>query len=190
MTISTETATQTARAGSTTLQTAAAHAASSSTAQRNGPAQRSAERASAGRWLIASRISATMASSRVSAPTRSTRISTGAPRFTLPATTAAPQGLPTPRLSPLSSDSSARVLPSISRPSAGKGSPTGTRTRSPGARRCTLTTSTWLSGPRRIAVSGMPDSAVSSTWATRCRARVSSNRPASKKLTNMVNESK
>ena len=131
-----------------------------------------------------------MPSSRVSAPTCVTRTSTGAPRLMLPATTAAPQGLATGTLSPVSSDSSARLSPSTTLPSAGKAWPTGTRTRSPGASRCTLTVSTPPPANTRSAVSGMPASAASSTWATRWRARVSSRRPASKKLTNMVSESK
>ena len=63
---------------------------------RKGPAQRSATRAiEAAAGSCASRISATMASCRVSAPTRCTRIVTGAPRFTLPATTASPGALGT-----------------------------------------------------------------------------------------------
>ena len=61
VTISTDTATHTARAGSITLHTAAAAAASSSTAHRNGAAQRSAQRADAGRSVAASRIKLTMA---------------------------------------------------------------------------------------------------------------------------------
>ena len=190
MTINTDTATATARDGSITLHTAAAPAASSNTAHKNGPAQRSAAPASAGRWLIASRIRATMASIRVSSPTRSTPTSTGAPRFRLPATTAAPQGLATGTLSPVSRDSSAWVWPASTRPSAGKAWPTGTRTRSPGARRCTLTVSMLPSSRSRSAVSGRPSSAASSTCATRCRARNASRRPASKKLTNIVSESK
>ena len=62
VTINTETATHTARDGSMTLQTAAAPAASNSTAHRKGAAQRSLPFSTPGRWLRASRTSATMAS--------------------------------------------------------------------------------------------------------------------------------
>ena len=62
VTIRTETATHTAREGSITLQTAAAAAASTITTHRKGAAQRSAQPAAAGRWVCASRISATIAS--------------------------------------------------------------------------------------------------------------------------------
>ena len=171
--MSTDTATHTARDGSITLQAAAAPPASSSTAHRNGGAQRSAARASAGRCDIASRIIETMASKRVSAPTRSTRTSTGAPRFTLPPTTAAPAGLSTGTDSPLSSASSACVCPDSSTPSAGKAWPTATRTQSPGCRRCTLTVVLLPSSAMRSALSGRRASADSSAAAARCRARSS-----------------
>jgi hypothetical protein len=62
VTISTDTATHSARDGSITLHTAAAPPASSSTVHRKGAAQRSAQRTLAGRCVCASRIRATMAS--------------------------------------------------------------------------------------------------------------------------------
>ena len=62
VTISTDTTTQTARDGSTRLQTAPAAVASSNTAHRKGAAQRSALASMAGRWVRAARIKATIAS--------------------------------------------------------------------------------------------------------------------------------
>ena len=118
--MSTDTATHSARDGSVTLHQAAAPAASTSTAHRKGAAQRSASRAAAGRWVSALRIIETMVSSRVSPPTCSTRTSTAAPTLMLPATTVSPSALPSGADSPLSIDSSARVWPCSTRPSAGK----------------------------------------------------------------------
>ena len=136
VTIKTETATHTARDGSTTLHTAAPAAASSITVHRKGAAQRSADRSIAGRSVKAWRIVATMPCRRVSSPMRVMTISTGAHRLMLPAATSAPWGLSTGRDSPLSSRSSTWVCP------------------------CTR------------------------------RARNSSQRPANRKLANMVKESK
>ena len=62
VTISTDTATQIARGGSITLHATPPAAARTNTAQRNGPAQRSAQRAAAGRCVAAPCIKPTIAS--------------------------------------------------------------------------------------------------------------------------------
>jgi hypothetical protein len=151
---------------------------------------RSVAATSAGRRASASRISAAICSWRVSAPTRSTRTSTGAPRLALPATAASPAALATGRDSPVSSASSTRVAPSSMRPSAGKVSPTGTRTRSPGASASIATRSTLPSAARRQAWRGAACASRSTASIARWRARASSQRPASRKATNIVSESK
>ena len=173
VTISTDTATHTARDGSSTLHTAAAPAASSNTPHKNGAAHRSAAGCDAGRCVRASRVIATMASKRVSAPTHSTRIATGAPRFTLPASTALPVLLVTGADSPLSNDSSTCVLPCVNTPSAQNASPIGTRSRSPGCSRKALTCVTLPSAFSRSAVSGSWPVPASSHAAARWRARIS-----------------
>ncbi len=190
VTTSTETTTHTTRDGSMVLQAAPAPTASSSTAHRNGPAQRSAAAVIAGRCERAARISAAMASARVSAPTRSTRMLTGAPTLRLPATTASPSCRVTGRDSPVSSDSSARVQPSTITPSAAKASPCGTRTRSPTRSSSMSTGATPPAPSSRSTVRGTRAITSSSERSARWRARISSQRPPSRKLTNIVIESK
>jgi len=71
-------------------------------------------------------------------------------RFRLPATTSSPDCLSSGRDSPVSSDSSACVVPSITAPSAANASPTGTRTWSPRCRRFASTISIAPCASRRI----------------------------------------
>ena len=190
VTISTATVTHTARDGSITDHAAPAIAASSSTPHRNGTAMRSAVRTSAGRCVSAPRISATTPSKRVSAPSRSTRIVTGAPRFRLPATTHSPGPRSTGRDSPVSSASSTCARPSINGPSVAKASPANTRTRSPMRNEPKGTGVKRPSASTRRTSAGSRAQASSSEAATRCCARKVSQRPTSRKDTNIVSESK
>ncbi len=108
----------------------------------------------------------------------------------LPAITASPSRLASGTDSPVSSDSSASVRPSISTPSAAKACPTGTRTASPARSSAASISSTPPSPRRRNTRSGRRAVAASSAASARCRARISSQRPPSRKATNIVSESK
>ncbi|MCY1531685.1 hypothetical protein D9M68_669190 [compost metagenome] len=118
------------------------------------------------------------------------RTCTTAERLWLPASTRSPQGRGTGRDSPVSSASSAVVSPSITVPSAGKASPGRTRTTSPAPSRRTATRVHAPSGPRRSTLSGSRCISASSAPAVRSRSRASSQRPVSRKKTNIVSESK
>ena len=190
VTTSTDTATMSARSGSRSHHHSAAPAALSSTASKKGLASRSAMRASVGLVAEAASISATMCAKRVSAATRCTRTHSVALRLKLPASTDAP----TPRRkgsdSPVSSASSTLLVPCSTTPSAANDSPGCTRSKSPTPRRRTATRSKVPSGVWRSAASGRRFITASSAPAVRSRRRSSSQRPLSKKKTNMVSESK
>ena len=167
-----------------------ASAASTSTAHRKGPAQRSAKRTEAGRDDSASRIRATMASWRVSAPSLATCMSKGIPRLRLPAHKPSPLRRDTAADSPVIRASETSAPSPSNSPSAGTTAPRGTRTRSPTCSRCRLTCSVVPSSNTRQAVCGMEAAVDSRRSAARWRDRISRKRPSHRKARNMVRESK
>ena len=190
VTISTATATIRACCGSLGHHHTSAASAASSTKTRKGRATRSASWANRGFCSEALSISATISANRVSAPTRSTRISTADSRLMLPAQTSPPTVRQRGADSPVSRASSTRVLPASNGPSAGNTSPGNTRSTSPSAMRRTPTRTKRPSSPRRSTLSGKRFIRASSAPAVRSRRRNSSQRPVSRKKTNMVSESK
>ena len=151
---------------------------------------RSASCASCGFEVEALSMSATIWANRVWSPVCFTRMITAADKLWLPAITSPPSLRGKGRDSPVNSDSSARVLPCKMTPSAGKASPGNTRITSPALSRRTATRSKTPSAPRRSTLSGSRFIRASSAPAVRSRRRNSSQRPVSKKNTNMVKESK
>ena len=190
--VTTKTATATIKAcpGSRLHHHAHDAAAASSTPMRNGLARRSAIMATCGLELDALSIKATIWANRVSAPTRSSLTRTVEFRLWLPATTISPGLRASGRDSPVNSASSTMVVPDSITPSAAKDSPGCTRTTSPAKSLRTATRSKVPSGLRRSMLSGKRFIRASIAPAVRSRKRNSSQRPVSRKNTNMVRESK
>ena len=94
------------------------------------------------------------------------------------------------RDSPVISASSANVSPVNTVPSAGNASPGKTRITSPTASRRTAIRVNWPSALKRSTVSGRRCIKASKDPAVRARRRCSSQRPVSRKNTNIVSESK
>ena len=135
-------------------------------------------------------IKPTISENRVCAPTRSTRTCTTLDKLWLPAITTPPALRDTGRDSPVSSASSTWVSPCKTTPSAGNVCPGKTRITSPTCKRRTATGSNVPSAHWRAMLSGKRFISASSAPAVRSRKRSSSQRPANKKKTNMVSESK
>jgi hypothetical protein len=153
-------------------------AASASTAGTNTSATRSTVFWIAGLRACASSTMRTMRASRVSVPTAVTRSTTRPSPLMAPPVTASPGSRATGRLSPVSSDSSKWLRPSISVPSVGTRSPGRTTTSSPTA---SVSTGTLTRAPprRTVAVGGASARRASSAARVRRRARASSHLPSS-----------
>ena len=104
--------------------------------------------------------------------------------------TALPTACATGRDSPVISASSANVSPATNVPSAGNASPGNTRITSPTFKRRAATRTNAPSSPKRSTVSGRRCMSASREPAVRARRRCSSQRPVSRKNTNIVRESK
>jgi hypothetical protein len=190
VTTSTDAATIVARDGSIHCQATQASAASASTATRKGPAHRSASCASRGLRAEADSMRSAISRSRDSPGARESRITSGPSRFRLPADSGSPGPLGMGRLSPVSNDSSACVRPDSTAPSAGTACPTETRTRSPARSARSVTSVEPPCASSRSAVSGSRASRSPTPISARSRAPASSQRPTSRKATNIVSESK
>ncbi|OIQ86130.1 hypothetical protein GALL_320330 [mine drainage metagenome] len=178
------------RAGSIHHHSSAVAAAIASSTSVNQCAATSASRAARGLCSKAPFISSTICAMRVPWPARSARTTSGESTFMLPASTASPGSLATASASPVSSASSAWLLPSSTVPSTGTRLALGTCTTSPARSRVIATLCHRPSGSRRRTAAGSCSISSSAAWVLRWRRLASISRADSSSARNIVTESK